>query len=93
MRIGDGELNRPLRFGGPQKTAQKKATNVSLSVDLVAEAKQLGINVSEACQAGLAAEVKKTREAAWKAENREAIEWWNDYVERNGLPLAKYRQF
>ena len=81
-------MNRPVRFEGP-----KKATNVSLSADLVEEAKRLGLNVSEACQTGLAAEVKKAREAAWKEENRAAIESWNDYTRNHGLPLAKYRLF
>ncbi|MGV7123520.1 MULTISPECIES: type II toxin-antitoxin system CcdA family antitoxin [unclassified Sphingopyxis] len=81
-------MNRPARFEGP-----KKATNVSLSADLVEEAKRLGLNVSEACQAGLAAEVKKAREAVWKEENRAAIESWNDYTRKHGLPLAKYRLF
>ncbi|MBL8649010.1 MAG: type II toxin-antitoxin system CcdA family antitoxin [Sphingopyxis sp.] len=81
-------MNRPARFEGP-----KKPTNVSLSAELVEEAKRLGINVSEACQSGLAAEVKKAREAAWREENRAAIESWNDYTRRNGLPLAKYRRF
>ena len=81
-------MNRPSRFEGP-----KKATNVSLSADLVEEAKRLGINVSEACQGGLAAEVKKLREAAWQEENRAAIESWNAYTREHGLPLAKYRLF
>ena len=54
-------MNRPSRFEGP-----KKATNVSLSAELVDEAKKLGINVSEACQSGLAAQVKAARDAAWK---------------------------
>ena len=81
-------MNRPSRFDGP-----KKATNVSLNAELVEEARKLGINVSEACQTGLAAEVKKAREAAWKEENRAAIESWNEYTRKNGLPLAKYRLF
>ncbi|WP_411340412.1 type II toxin-antitoxin system CcdA family antitoxin [Sphingopyxis sp. J-6] len=81
-------MNRPARFEGP-----KKPTNVSLSAELVEEAKRLGINVSEACQTGLAAEVKKAREAAWKEENRAAIESWNEYTRKHGLPLAKYRLF
>lgn len=81
-------MNRPARFEGP-----KKATNVSLNAELVDEARRLEINVSEACQSGLAAEVKKAREAAWKEENREAIESWNEYIRKNGLPLAKYRRF
>lgn len=81
-------MNRPPRFEGP-----KKPTNVSLNAELVEEARKLGINVSEACQTGLAAEVKKAREAAWQEENRAAIESWNEYTRKNGLPLAKYRMF
>ena len=81
-------MNRPAKFDGP-----KRPTNVSLPSELVGEAKRLGINLSEACLTGLAAEVKRAREAAWKVENREAIEWSNDYVARHGLPLSKYRMF
>ncbi|OWQ98541.1 type II toxin-antitoxin system CcdA family antitoxin [Sphingopyxis witflariensis] len=81
-------MNRPARFEGP-----KKATNVSLNAELVEEAKRLRINVSEACQSGLAAQVKEARETAWKDENRAAIEASNEYVRKHGLPLAKYRQF
>lgn len=81
-------MTRPARFEGP-----KKPTNVSLNAELVEEARKLGINVSEACQTGLAAEVKKAREAAWKEENRAAIESWNAYTRQHGLPLAKYRLF
>lgn len=86
-------MNRPARFDGSQKPPPKKPTNVSLSVPLVEEARQFGINVSEACQAGLAAEVKKAREMAWQEENRAAIEASNEYVRKHGLPLAKYRLF
>ena len=81
-------MNRPSRFEGP-----KRPTNVSLSAELVDEAKRLGINVSEACQSGLAAQVKAARDTAWKKENRAAIESWNNYTRENGLPLAKYRRF
>lgn len=27
----------------------------------------------------------------WMEENAEAMQAWNDWVEKNGLPLAKYR--
>src|SRR3546814_7249049 len=79
-------MNRPARFEGPSKSSLKKPTNVSLSAALVEEAKTLGINVSEACQTGLAAEVRKAREATWKEENRAAIESWNAHIRENGLP-------
>ena len=29
----------------------------------------------------------------WLEENREALESYNDYVDRNGIPLTRYRQF
>jgi hypothetical protein len=29
----------------------------------------------------------------WLEENAEAIKAWNEWVEKNGLPLAKYRMF
>ena len=64
-----------------------------MNAELVEEAKKLGINVSDACQSGLAAEVKKARDAAWKEENRAAIESWNEYIRKNGMPYDKYRQF
>lgn len=30
---------------------------------------------------------------AWQAENRDAIQAINDWVELNGIPLSEYRQF
>jgi antitoxin CcdA len=38
-------------------------------------------------------EVREAVREAWFDENREAIESWNAWIEKNGLPLAKYRQF
>ena len=29
----------------------------------------------------------------WQQENAEAIRQWREWVEKNGLPLARYRQF
>lgn len=76
-----------------RKAGVRRPTNVSLAADLIEEAKKLDINISQACEKGLAAEVKKTREDKWIEENWEAIQFWNRYVEENGLPLAKYRMF
>lgn len=81
-------MNRPAKIDSP-----KRATNVSLAADMVDDAKRLGVNVSEACQRGLAAEVKKAREAKWLEENQGALESSNAYVEKYGLPLARYRLF
>ena len=75
------------------KHAQRKSTNVSLPCDLVAEAKELGVNLSQAAERGIVAELSERRRARWLEENREAIESNNRWVEEHGLPLAKYRMF
>ena len=71
----------------------KRPTNVSLGAGLVAEAKHLGVNVSQACERGLRAEIAKARATAWQIENAAAIAASNDYVEEHGLPLASLRLF
>lgn len=71
----------------------RRPTNVTLPEALVAEAKALKVNVSQACERGLAQEVRRSREQAWLAENKAALDAWDEYFEKNGLPLAEYRQF
>lgn len=73
--------------------SERKPANLSLDSRLLADAKSLGINVSRAAEAGIAQAVKEEKERRWKEENREAIESSNAYVEKHGLPLAKYRMF
>ena len=71
----------------------RRATNVSLSREHLAEARELGINVSQACERGLRETIKEARAARWLEENREALESYNRYVEEHGLPLADLRLF
>jgi antitoxin CcdA len=74
-------------------TDARRATNVTLPEALVAQAKELKINISQACEAGLLAQVTNERRRRWLEENREAIECYNKYVEENGLTLERYRTF
>ncbi|HRP78267.1 MAG TPA: type II toxin-antitoxin system CcdA family antitoxin [Aquamicrobium sp.] len=71
----------------------RKAANLSIDADLLAEAKALSVNISRAAEAGIADAVRKEKERAWKEENREAIEGWNRYFREHGLPFAEYRGF
>ncbi len=71
----------------------RRPTNVTLPVDLLTEARALGLNISQACEQGLRAEITRSRAAQWLDENREAIASSNEYVERHGLPLSEFRQF
>lgn len=73
--------------------AQKRPTNVSLSADLIDEAKALKVNVSKACEKGLREQVALSRAEQWREENREAIQYWNAHVDKHGLPLGQFRMF
>ena len=76
-----------------KSSTQKRATNVSLPAQLIEEARSLNINISQACEQGLEEQVRKSKREAWLEANREALEASNAWVEKHGLPLARYRQF
>ena len=71
----------------------RRATNVSLDEALVAQARELDINLSRACEEGLSRVVNATRDARWREENAQAIAEYNAHVAKHGLLLAKYRRF
>jgi antitoxin CcdA len=77
----------------PSSASPRRATNVTLPEELLREARDLRINLSQACERGLAAEVTEARRRRWLDENQGAIEAWNEHVAVHGLPLAVYRQF
>ena len=73
--------------------APKRATNLSLNAKVLDAARELGMNVSQTVDALLAAEVRKRYWERWNDENKDAIAAYNARIEREGLPLAKYRTF
>ncbi|MBK8456586.1 MAG: type II toxin-antitoxin system CcdA family antitoxin [Phyllobacteriaceae bacterium] len=76
-----------------RQTSARKPSNLSIDASLMERAKALSINVSRAAEAGIAADADAERERLWKVENRPALDAWNDWVDRNGPPLAGYRGF
>jgi len=74
-------------------TAPRKATNVTFEAELLTQAKALEINISKAAEAGLARAVAARQSELWLAANQQAIASSNAYVEKNGLPLARFRNF
>ena len=73
--------------------ANRKTSDLLLDSDLVSQARELKIDVSSAAEEGIKRAIKSERERLWLIENAEAIATSNAYVEKHGLPLAKYRQF
>jgi antitoxin CcdA len=60
---------------------------------LIEEAQTLKIETAGLDAAGLKDAVRKEKERLFLIENAEAIRYSNEYVEKHGLPLAKYRLF
>lgn len=79
---------------GQQSTGDtRRATNVSLSAHLLAEARALEVNVSRAAEQGLAQAIAERRAVLWLEENQDSLASSNAFVEQHGLPLAQYREF
>ena len=71
----------------------KRAANLSIDAALLDEARALNINLSATFEASLREAVRKRKAAEWLEENRAALQSSNEWVEKNGLPLARYRRF
>jgi len=71
----------------------KRATNITLSADVLADAKAFGINISQACDGFLRERVKQERQRHWLFENAEFIAEYNKTLQTEGLPLDQYRSF
>ncbi|MGK6314589.1 type II toxin-antitoxin system CcdA family antitoxin [Neorhizobium sp. DT-125] len=74
-------------------SAARKAASLSLDASLLSEAQQLKLDISRAAEDGLARAIEAEKERLWRIENAEAMRAANDYVEKHGLPLARFRQF
>ena len=77
----------------PETARLRRATNVTLDSTTLEEARALGVNVSRACDRGLADAVQQARGEIWQKENREGIEAWNAWADEHGLPLENDRLF
>lgn len=72
---------------------KRKPVNLSLDEDLVRTAREHGINISRASEAGVRVAIREESARRWEEENRAAIEGWNRWTAQHGLPLAHHRQF
>lgn len=73
--------------------SRRRATNVTLPEQLVERARALDVNLSKACEEGLAQAVVAAEKAQWKRENASWIAAHRHWVEHNELPLDRYRLF
>ena len=66
---------------------------VSSDADLLEEAASYGLDIAEIARCAVERAVKTERMKRFSEENRDAIQSWNDLVEREGLWSDGYRAF
>jgi len=82
-RLETSFMNKPFR----------KPTNLSIDSELLEEAKAMDVNLSRAAESGLKVAVAAAKAELWAANNASSLASSNEFVEKHGLPLNKYRQF
>lgn len=71
----------------------RKSVNVSVNGDLLRQAKDMKINLSRTLEVGLVDLVRRRKQETWRETNRQAINDYNERVERNGVFSDGLRRF
>jgi antitoxin CcdA len=76
--------NMEMRMGKALEVRARKSTNVTLPLEVLN---------SRASERGVREEIQETEARRWADDNTELVAAYTSMVERDGLPLAKYRTF
>ena len=74
-------------------SAPKKNTNLSINSDLLQQAKEHHINLSQALELRLVEILREEKRRDWLEQNKEAIEEYNRRIETRGVFSDGLRQF
>ncbi|GJL97958.1 MAG: hypothetical protein DHS20C06_17750 [Hyphobacterium sp.] len=77
-----------MRTHSATTSAPRRRVNLTISEDVIAEAKALSINTSQAAEAGIREALLQARETAWREDNRTAIKAHNTRIEKDGVLLT-----
>lgn len=73
--------------------APKKSAKLSINADLLQQAKQLNINLSQTMEQHLAEIIRQAQRSQWLAENIEALDGYNRRTEKHGTFSDGLRRF
>ena len=71
--------------------SRRKAVNLSIDAELLAEARAAGANLSRILETALSDQLRDTRKRKWQAENHDATQSMEDYIRMHGLWSDRYR--
>ncbi|MGA0792473.1 MAG: type II toxin-antitoxin system CcdA family antitoxin [Burkholderiaceae bacterium] len=87
-------MEAAFRSKSPRKgTAAKRPTNLSLSSDVLDEARRLEINISEVCDAHLRELILRAQQRKWREDHAEFVAAYNATIASEGLPLDEWKSF
>lgn len=72
---------------------KKKATNVTVQIALLEEARARSVNLSAVLEEALIVELKRRKEADWLEENEQAVSEYNERVATDGVFGDGLRRF
>ncbi len=71
----------------------KRATNLSIDEELLLEARELDINLSRTLEDALQKLIRHKKAEQWKTDNKDALQTYDEHIERNGVFSDKFRSF
>lgn len=74
-------------------SAPKKPTNLTINSDLLAQAKNLNINISAVLETALADKLKQKMQSDWLEGNADSIAFYNKHVDAFGVFSDDLRTF
>lgn len=93
MRIINAHKEPAMQANIFDPNAPKKSTNLSINSDLLRQAKERHINLSQALELRLAELLREEKRQKWQEENQEAIEDYNRRIEASGVFSDGLRHF
>jgi len=75
------------------KSAPKKATNLSINSSLLNKARDLEINLSATLERALEDKIRETSRQKWAEQNKAALDNCNALAEEHGLFADNHRPF
>ena len=76
------------KLSAPSRAPKRKGVNLTIREDILAEAKALRLNASQAAEAGIRGAIRTAREAEWRRQAGPAIDAYNERIARDGPLLV-----
>lgn len=73
--------------------APKRSANLSVNEDLLSKAREMEINLSATLEQALVEALRKKQREQWLAENRDAMQAYNEHVDKHGVFSDGLRSF